>query len=216
MRQNRNLLDLHEDEPNRDLARKFYLEAWADSHRLVADGFAGKISFPDFIDGCVKTFAQVAAVHVDFIDDSPIEVKSEELDRLTKLSIRQLRRKFAAAPKRLRKPLDDALEDYSRRVKEIAARSKEQIFRQELDNKLVSNDSGQSMSPEQAERSRIRKAVVMPILAKQRWTRGKWATQAGVGKNSVYEYLDGKRNLTPENRRAMAEVIDLKPEDLPE
>ncbi len=61
-----------------------------------------------------------------------------------------------------------------------------------------------------------RQAIVMPILTSKGWSRGKWATQAGVGKNSVYEYLDGKRQLTPENRRAMAEVLGLEPEDLPQ
>jgi hypothetical protein len=70
--------------------------------------------------------------------------------------------------------------------------------------------------PGQAKRARIRQAVVMPILDKKHWKRGRWASEAGVGKNSVYEYLDGKRSLTPENRKAMAEAIDLKAEDLPE
>lgn len=66
-----------------------------------------------------------------------------------------------------------------------------------------------------AERAKRRQAVVMPILKKKRWTRGRWSTTAGVGKNSVYEYLDGKRNLTEENRKAMAETLGLLPGDLP-
>jgi hypothetical protein len=37
-----------------------------------------------------------------------------------------------------------------------------------------------------------------------------------VGKNSVYEYLDGRRTLSDENRRAMAEVLELNPLDLPD
>ncbi len=61
-----------------------------------------------------------------------------------------------------------------------------------------------------------RMAVVMPMLKTKRWTRGKWATAAGVGKNCIYEYLDGKRNPSDENRRAMAEALDLTPEQLPE
>jgi len=68
----------------------------------------------------------------------------------------------------------------------------------------------------QQSRATTRQAVVMPILQKKRWTRGKWATRAGVGKNSVYGYLDGRRNPTAESRRAMAEVLELKAEDLPE
>jgi len=57
---------------------------------------------------------------------------------------------------------------------------------------------------------------VTPILASKRWTRGHWATKAGVGKNSVYEYLNGKRNLSLANRQALAEELGLKPEDLPD
>lgn len=61
-----------------------------------------------------------------------------------------------------------------------------------------------------------RRAVVMPILKQKRWTRGKWATQAGVGKNSIYEYLDGTRNPGNDNRQAMADALGLKLEELPE
>jgi hypothetical protein len=43
------------------------------------------------------------------------------------------------------------------------------------------------------------------------------ATAAGVGKNSVYEYLDGTRaKITDENRNAIAQALDLKPKDLPD
>jgi len=61
-----------------------------------------------------------------------------------------------------------------------------------------------------------RRSVVMPILKLKRWTRGKWATKSGVGKNCVYEYLDGKRNPGDKNRKAMAEELGLEPTDLPE
>jgi hypothetical protein len=66
------------------------------------------------------------------------------------------------------------------------------------------------------ERSKRRSALVTPILASKKWTRGRWATRAGVGKNSVYEYLTGKRNLSFENRQALAQVLGLKPEQLPD
>jgi hypothetical protein len=62
-----------------------------------------------------------------------------------------------------------------------------------------------------AKKAAARQAIVMPILGLKGWSRGRWATEAGVGKNSVYEYLDGKRQLSPENRRAMAEVLGLDP-----
>jgi hypothetical protein len=65
------------------------------------------------------------------------------------------------------------------------------------------------------ELSTRRSAVVIPILKSKRWTRGRWATEAGVGKNSVYGYLCGKRKLGAANRQAMAEVLGLTPEELP-
>ena len=67
----------------------------------------------------------------------------------------------------------------------------------------------------EALRAVARRAVVMPILASKRWKRGRWATKAGVGKNSVYEYLNGTRTLTDQNRKAMAEALELESEDLP-
>jgi transcriptional regulator with XRE-family HTH domain len=66
------------------------------------------------------------------------------------------------------------------------------------------------------ERSQRRSTLVMPILASKRWARSRWATKAGVGKNSVYEYLSGKRNLSFENRQALAEELGLSPEELPD
>ncbi len=66
------------------------------------------------------------------------------------------------------------------------------------------------------ERSGRRSAAVMPILRSKRWSRGMWATKAGVSKNSVYEYLNGKRNLSIENRQALAEELGLKPQELPD
>ena len=61
-----------------------------------------------------------------------------------------------------------------------------------------------------------RRQVVAPLLKARKWTISKWATQAGVSKNSAYEYLAGKRQLSEENRKALAEVLDLKPEALPQ
>jgi hypothetical protein len=55
------------------------------------------------------------------------------------------------------------------------------------------------------ERSHRRKSLVMPMLRAKRWTRSRWATKAGVSKNSVYEYLNSKRDLSIENRQALAE-----------
>jgi hypothetical protein len=70
---------------------------------------------------------------------------------------------------------------------------------------------------EVAERATKRQEVVNQILQTKRWKRGRLATEAGVGKNSVYEYLDGTRaKITDENRKAIAQALDLKPEQLPD
>jgi hypothetical protein len=67
-----------------------------------------------------------------------------------------------------------------------------------------------------AELAARRQGVVMPILKQKRWTRGRWATEAGVGKNCIYEYLDGTRNPSSGNRTAMAEALGLTEDQLPQ
>jgi hypothetical protein len=68
-----------------------------------------------------------------------------------------------------------------------------------------------------AERAANRQKVVLPILSKKRWKRGKLATQAAVSRNSVYQYLDGTREtITPENRKALADALGLPPDQLPD
>lgn len=68
-----------------------------------------------------------------------------------------------------------------------------------------------------AERATRRHAVVDPILEKKLWRPGRLATEAGVGKNSVYQYLDGTRaKITPANRKAIAEALGTPEEQLPE
>jgi hypothetical protein len=61
-----------------------------------------------------------------------------------------------------------------------------------------------------------RQSIVMPILKQKRWSRGKLVTEAGIGKNSVYEYLDGKRNPVYANRKAMADALGLTEDQLPQ
>jgi len=67
------------------------------------------------------------------------------------------------------------------------------------------------------ERARRRQAVVSPILMRKRWRPGRLATEAGVGKNSVYDYLNGRRaKITEGNRKAIAQALDLSPHQLPD
>jgi hypothetical protein len=84
---------------------------------------------------------------------------------------------------------------------------------------IVSSEEALGKTPSAviAERAARRQAVVMPILGKRRWKRGRLVTEAGIGKNSVYEYLDGTRaTITDKNRTAIAEVLDLQPDQLPD
>jgi hypothetical protein len=68
-----------------------------------------------------------------------------------------------------------------------------------------------------ADRAAKRQMVVNPILEKKRWRRGRLVTESGLGKATVYGYLDGTRSwITPENRRAMADALGIETETLPE
>jgi hypothetical protein len=106
-------------------------------------------------------------------------------------------------------------------VKSLKVAPGEAALAQELGTKaILESDIG---APAQVGRdidraalARIREAFVTPILRKKLWTRGRWVTESGVSKNSVYDYLSGKRRLSFENRKAMAEAIGLKPEELPD
>jgi lambda repressor-like predicted transcriptional regulator len=96
--------------------------------------------------------------------------------------------------------------------KELAAKIERQAA---LYGKSESQPAIQPEFPTRAVAAR-RKAVVMPILANKQWTRNKLAYNAGVSPSCVNEYLDGRRRLSPKNRRAIAESLGLKPEALPE
>jgi hypothetical protein len=68
-----------------------------------------------------------------------------------------------------------------------------------------------------AERAARRQSVVMPILAKRGWKKGKLVTKSGVGKATVYGYLDGTRSwIKDENRIAIAQTLDLELNQLPD
>jgi hypothetical protein len=64
--------------------------------------------------------------------------------------------------------------------------------------------------------SEARKAFVMPCLAEKGLTRSRWADKTGVDPSVVYDYLNGKSHPRPENRKALAEALGLRANDLPE
>jgi hypothetical protein len=108
----------------------------------------------------------------------------------------------------------EAAKRHSDRIEAIHRRSTELSVSPEPPS--IGGTSAPKVPANQAALATARRTVVMPILTARGWSRGKWGTKAGVGKNCVYEYLDGERRLSPPNRKAMAEALELKPEDLPE
>jgi hypothetical protein len=61
----------------------------------------------------------------------------------------------------------------------------------------------------------LRKEYVQPILQDKGMSPSKWASMAGVDPSVVYDYLAGESDPRPENRKAMAETLELKASDLP-
>lgn len=93
MPKRRDLLErLSDDDPNYEVAKRFHLRAWADSHGLVADGLSRQVSLADFVGGCVRTFDQGAQAHVAFNDATWVPEKCRALDDLAKESIRLIKR----------------------------------------------------------------------------------------------------------------------------
>ncbi len=62
----------------------------------------------------------------------------------------------------------------------------------------------------------VRKAFVNPILLEKGMSPSRWANLAGVDPSVVYDYLSGKSDPRPDNRKVLAEVLGLKPSELPE
>ena len=62
-----------------------------------------------------------------------------------------------------------------------------------------------------------RQAVVMPMLKDKNWSRGRVVVATGMGKDSIYKYLDGTRKtISDKNRQAIADELGIKIDDLPE
>ena len=124
---------LSKDDPNYEISRRFHLEAWRDSHRIVADAYAGSASLSDFIDGCVNTFAQGAEIQIGFKDASSLAEKCHEIDCLVGEFIRYVRESLDPEMQRLGvEDVKAAVDDFSRRINEIASRSKQRMFESEL------------------------------------------------------------------------------------
>ncbi|HUE02572.1 MAG TPA: helix-turn-helix transcriptional regulator [Bryobacteraceae bacterium] len=97
---------------------------------------------------------------------------------------------------------------------ELARSSFQSRRRQKSAKAPLQGESSKHLAAERAER---RQAVVDPILARKHWTRGQLATEAGVGKATVYGYFDGSRSrISQDNRKAIADCLGLPADRLPE
>jgi len=61
-----------------------------------------------------------------------------------------------------------------------------------------------------------RRAFILPLLKEKGFSRSKWASEAGVDPSVVYDYLSGDSDPRPDSKKALAEVLGLKPSALPE
>jgi transcriptional regulator with XRE-family HTH domain len=57
--------------------------------------------------------------------------------------------------------------------------------------------------------------VVEPVLKLKGLSVPQWAEKAGVNQAVAYDYLNGKSDPRPANRKALAEALGLDAEDLP-
>jgi hypothetical protein len=129
-------------DPNYERAKQFYLEAWADSHGLVADALAGKASLASLLDGCVRTFHQAAQMHVDLMDTSSPKAKCKEIDRMAKKFIEKVSDALSEGATRVgEENVAEMVEDFSVRVNEIAAGSKRHILLNAMDWKTANDVS---------------------------------------------------------------------------
>jgi hypothetical protein len=134
MSKRRDLLErLSEDDPNYEVARRFYLEAWADSNGLLAEALAGRVSLAHYVEANVKTFSQGAELHVALVGATPRPARRREIDWAAKKFILIFSDALSSESERLGEAnVRHAVDELSRQVNEIAARSKQQILKNEL------------------------------------------------------------------------------------
>ncbi len=176
MPKRRDLLErISADDPNYESVKKSYHQLWADSHGLVADALGGNVTLADFIDSCVNSVDQGARTHVAIQNTTPISARCRELDTMTKKSIRLVSKELLSQSKRLGEATTAAaIAEFSRRVNEIGARSKQQIHERELATSST-QDTGAQPDAVSSEMSKsdhrqqpmVTGGLILEILAKQ-------------------------------------------------
>jgi hypothetical protein len=83
----------------------------------------------DYLDGCLLHFAQVTQIQVALKDSSSTTAKCNEIDVMTKESIRLFNDSLSPEAERLgEKEIDATKNEYFRRVNAIAFRAKQQFI----------------------------------------------------------------------------------------
>jgi hypothetical protein len=60
-----------------------------------------------------------------------------------------------------------------------------------------------------------RTARIKPLLDAKGWSVSQWASNAGVSTTVAYEYLSGKSDPRPDNRKALADAVGLEIQNFP-
>jgi len=129
----RDLLEKMSKNPKYKVANRLIHQAWADSHGLVADAHGRGVTLSEYVERNARTFTQGARAHVAIEDGTPIPARCREIDRLAKKCIRKFSETLAPQSKRLgKRNVAAAIDEFSRRVTQIAARSKQRIYEKEL------------------------------------------------------------------------------------
>jgi hypothetical protein len=198
---------LSKDDPNYEVARRFHLESWAHSYGLNARAFAGRASLSDYVKGCVRTFNHAARTQVAIQDAATIPERCREFDVMVDESTRLFRESLTPESRRLGKAeVATAIDEYSRQVNEIAARSKQRILKKALTCPLAIGKRANARS-KWLDRNRSAKE----------WTADtEMSANGGPTYNTIQRYRSGKTSTRDEYvRQKLATTFGCKIQQVP-
>lgn len=189
---------LSKDDPNYEIARRFHLEGWADSHGLVADTLAGQVSFSDWVESCIRTFQLAADTQAAFKGGIPPSEKCREVDRMARLFIRRFKAKVGSHSKGLGKAaVKTAIAHLSRRVTEIGARSKQQIFQRALAEETSATIADTTMVTRVAPAGNRHVKILEQIVQRKNISVETWAADHKFGRSTVFDWKAARSSSSP-------------------
>jgi hypothetical protein len=196
------------NDPNYEVAKLFYLKGWSGSNGLVADAYAGRGTLSGWVEECVNAFDQAAQAQVDIRDAIPIPAACRELDEMVEKSIPLIRGALAPESKRLGEAeTADALAEFDRRVREIAARSKKRILDRELaavtqPNPLTGNAAGTKPTSDGDVSTQARPVQGAPVH------QGDRRAKRPARRNARYAKIDAAlRAISASQPRSQTEIL---------